>query len=347
MATILVIDDREEIAYAIRTAVPECTVIHAADGIEGLDVLRARPHDIDLILLDYDMPVMDGRDTCVRLRSINQRVPIRFFTAVPSDTLFALGRELGCGEPLIKPLPLEQLRREILDSLGMPTPPIRPATAVMAYMQELATEREQQARARQSMRIVVYASSRMVQGGLSAMLAASGLRASVSLLQARQISQLAQGPAYLLVVAPSDLGKVLEIARGQRLLCIAATLHEGLAALDLLDAASAPVSVVVDQPAHQEKVAALVREAVQSLEQGHSFIPAQLAEPFATADLTHAERELMSLEVRELDTHTIAARLVMGVDAVRQRRSRLAARLGLPVDELRTWAEQWWLGHYP
>ncbi|HEU4325014.1 MAG TPA: response regulator [Roseiflexaceae bacterium] len=347
MPTILVIDDREEIAYSVRAAVPECDVLHAADGVEGLDVLRARPRSIDLILLDYDMPVMDGRDTCVRLRNVNQQVPIRFFTAVPSDTLFALGRELGCGDPLLKPLRIEQLREQILRTLGMPAPPMQPAGAVIAYMQELAAEREQQARARQSMRIVVHASSRMVQGGLSAMLAASGMRTSISLLQARQLSQLLPGTAYLLVVAPGDLSQTLDSAPEHPLLCIAATLREGLSAVDLLHGAHRPVGVVVDQPERHEQVAALIREVVQNLEQGHSHIPPQLAEPFAAADLTLAERKLLTLELRELDTQTIAARLVMGVDAVRQRRSRLAARLGIPVDELRSWAEQWWMDHYP
>ncbi len=347
MPTILVIDDREEIAYSVRAAVPEHTVIHAADGVEGLDVLRAKPRSIDLILLDYDIPVMDGRDTCVRLRNINQQVPIRFFTAVPCDALFALGRELGCGDPLLKPLRVEQLREQILRALGMPTPPLQPGGAVIAYMQELAAEREQQARARQSVRIVVYASSRMVQGGLSAMLAASGLRASISLLQARQLGQLTPGAAYLLVVAPGDLEQVLETASEQPLLCIAATLREGLCALDTLRGTDRPISVVVDQPERQERVAALIREAIQSLEQGRSHMPPQLSEPFGTADLSYAERELIALEVRELDTQTIAARLVTSVDAVRQRRSRLAARLSIPADELRSWAEQRWMEHYP
>src|SRR5688572_19834729 len=73
--TILVIDDSDAIAFAVRNAMPECVVLHALDGIAALDILRTSPCRPDLIILDLVMPRMDGPTTCMLIRECAPNVP--------------------------------------------------------------------------------------------------------------------------------------------------------------------------------------------------------------------------------------------------------------------------------
>ena len=44
-----------------------CRVLEAADGREAVEVARARPDEIDLILMDLTMPVLDGYEATRRI----------------------------------------------------------------------------------------------------------------------------------------------------------------------------------------------------------------------------------------------------------------------------------------
>ena len=78
-ATILVVDDEPQIRRVMRTTLTAegYAVIEARDGAEALEKLRSeRP---DLILLDMNMPVMDGLQACREIRS-GSEVPIIMLT---------------------------------------------------------------------------------------------------------------------------------------------------------------------------------------------------------------------------------------------------------------------------
>ena len=68
-ATVLVVDDDPDTVDTMRDILEEegHTVLSATNGYEGLEVaLRTLP---DLVLLDLDMPVMDGRAFLAAVRS--------------------------------------------------------------------------------------------------------------------------------------------------------------------------------------------------------------------------------------------------------------------------------------
>ncbi len=76
--TILVVDD-EEVVRSLAKAMLErlgFTVVLAADGVEALDVVRARPGGITCVLLDLMMPRMGGRETLEALRRISPDLPV-------------------------------------------------------------------------------------------------------------------------------------------------------------------------------------------------------------------------------------------------------------------------------
>lgn len=102
---ILVVDDEKDIVDLIRynLAKEGYEVLTAANGEEALKKAAARP---DLIILDLMMPVLDGFETCRRLKSDPQRanIPIMFLTARSSEIDEVVGLELGADDYLQKPI---------------------------------------------------------------------------------------------------------------------------------------------------------------------------------------------------------------------------------------------------
>lgn len=76
----------------------------ARDGVEG--VLLARAERPDLILLDVDMPKMDGFEACRALRAAPETKDIPIFMVTTRSELgnVIAGLEAGCNEYLTKPL---------------------------------------------------------------------------------------------------------------------------------------------------------------------------------------------------------------------------------------------------
>jgi CheY-like chemotaxis protein len=86
---ILSVDDEPGI-LATREAILECegyAVLSAADGDQALSFFIA--NEIDLVLLDYLMPGMDGGAVCREMRNIKPDVPVIMVSAnhVDGDTL--------------------------------------------------------------------------------------------------------------------------------------------------------------------------------------------------------------------------------------------------------------------
>lgn len=104
--TILYIEDNDQnyylVEYILTAKGYQC--IRAADGMEGIRI--ARDTDSDLILLDIQLPGMDGYETARRLREIQAiaDLPIVALTsyAMPGDREKALSA--GCTGYIEKPI---------------------------------------------------------------------------------------------------------------------------------------------------------------------------------------------------------------------------------------------------
>ena len=147
MPQILVVDDDDVVAFSVQNALREYEVLHATDGVEGLDLFRLHMADIRLVVLDIQMPHLDGRATCLKIRSMNQNIPIVPFTGFPREDTLNMLRELGCFSPIIKPADLNVIARTLRAALASVPPPPAPAAALLTYAQELVTAQEQQGRA--------------------------------------------------------------------------------------------------------------------------------------------------------------------------------------------------------
>ena len=112
MATVLIVDDEQVNVYALR-------IILASRGYRclaasnGADALRLASDQLpDTILLDIQMPVMDGYEVCRRLKQDSRTapIPILFLTARYRDQKEVIrGLDLGANDYVTKPFNPEEL----------------------------------------------------------------------------------------------------------------------------------------------------------------------------------------------------------------------------------------------
>ena len=108
-ASILVVDDEESLTDLVSSALRFAGYdVSAVDN--GFDALRAVKHHMpDLIVLDVNMPEMDGFEVCRRLRRDGNTVPVIFLTARDDIDDMRTGFRQGGDDYLTKPFSLEEL----------------------------------------------------------------------------------------------------------------------------------------------------------------------------------------------------------------------------------------------
>jgi signal transduction histidine kinase len=114
-AGILIVDDRPEKLLALEAALEDLNqrVVRAYSGREALHCLLN--DDFAVILLDVNMPGMDGFETAelIRRRPSSRHVPIIFITAYGDDPFVAKGYSLGAVDYLTTPFAPEVLRSKV------------------------------------------------------------------------------------------------------------------------------------------------------------------------------------------------------------------------------------------
>ena len=113
--SVLVVEDNEVNRMIVQQILQSLglDVIEAGDGTEALEVLGNR--NVDLVLMDCQMPVMDGyvATRAIRKREVEhgrRRVPIVALTADAFDDDAARSRDAGMDAHLAKPYTRDQLR---------------------------------------------------------------------------------------------------------------------------------------------------------------------------------------------------------------------------------------------
>lgn len=111
---ILVVDDHPPTRVLVRSILEaEKTdafeVLEAGTGTECLKIAD-RSGPFDLILLDVNLPDIDGFSVCRALRHVDKSVPIVFVTAKGELKDYATGREAGGDSYLVKPIARASLR---------------------------------------------------------------------------------------------------------------------------------------------------------------------------------------------------------------------------------------------
>lgn len=113
---VLVVDDDDMIRSVVRIALQKVnswTVLEAANGEEGLAVAASEHPDV--LLLDYQMPRMDGAQTIKRLKQTPgvTAIPVIFLTAKTGRKARGAYEELGAIGTIEKPFDPLALGEEI------------------------------------------------------------------------------------------------------------------------------------------------------------------------------------------------------------------------------------------
>jgi CheY-like chemotaxis protein len=106
---ILTVDDSQTIRSIIKKMLSgyQGDVIEAADGIEGL--ARAREEEPDLVILDIDMPGMNGLELLMNLRNDDRfmHTPVIMLTSKSKPENIRIAKELGIAAFIAKPFKRE------------------------------------------------------------------------------------------------------------------------------------------------------------------------------------------------------------------------------------------------
>lgn len=81
----------------------------ASDGLEGVNKFKSKKDEYELILMDIQMPVMNGYEATKMIRDIDKKIPIISFTANISDEDISYSEILGMNDYLTKPINVEKL----------------------------------------------------------------------------------------------------------------------------------------------------------------------------------------------------------------------------------------------
>src|SRR3954462_4752401 len=99
-------DTREMMRRMLETQ--GCRVVEAANGQEAIEL--SQRGGLDLVLMDLNMPVLDGFNATLRIREyeLTRDVPVVAVTAHDTAEFRAAASAVGCCEFVVKPLEFER-----------------------------------------------------------------------------------------------------------------------------------------------------------------------------------------------------------------------------------------------
>jgi two-component system chemotaxis response regulator CheY len=119
---ILSVDDSAIIRKIIRSGVEvlDYQLIEAADGLEALSILERSSEEIVLILLDWNMPGMDGLVFLEKIKGTEslKHIPIMMVTTESEKENIIRAIQAGAINYLVKPFTIEELMKKVLECMG-------------------------------------------------------------------------------------------------------------------------------------------------------------------------------------------------------------------------------------
>lgn len=111
--TIMVVEDYDDTRLLLKHQLEALgyTVLEASNGQEAVDIAE-REHP-DLILMDLDLPILDGIAATQRIRQQSHlgKVPIVAVTAYPLSYTHVKAFAKGCDEYMSKPIDMTELEQ--------------------------------------------------------------------------------------------------------------------------------------------------------------------------------------------------------------------------------------------
>ena len=119
---LLIVDDSSIIRKIIKAAadVLQMETEEAQSGIEALEILSEKYNEIDLVLLDWNMPEMSGYDVLVEIKS-NEKyktIPVMMVTTEGQKGNIVAAIRMGAANYMTKPFTVEELQAKIIECIG-------------------------------------------------------------------------------------------------------------------------------------------------------------------------------------------------------------------------------------
>ena len=119
---LLIVDDSSVTRKVIKAAadVLDMETEEAQDGLEALEKLSALYKEIDLVLLDWNMPEMSGYDVLVEMKGSERykEIPVMMVTTEGQKTSIVAAVRAGADNYLVKPFTVEELESKIIECIG-------------------------------------------------------------------------------------------------------------------------------------------------------------------------------------------------------------------------------------
>ncbi len=121
MFTVVIVDDSEDDRLLTQLALEEAklavTIVQAVDGEDGLAKIRA--HKPDLVLLDINMPRMDGMELLATMRAngMARSIPVVIMSTSQADADVLRSYTVGASAYVTKPLDFNKFQ-EIVTAVG-------------------------------------------------------------------------------------------------------------------------------------------------------------------------------------------------------------------------------------
>lgn len=84
-------------------------ILFAQNGLEALEIFKQNKDKIDLILMDMEMPVMNGYEATKEIRKIGPHIPILAQTAHAYKEELDKALDIGCNDFISKPIKEDEL----------------------------------------------------------------------------------------------------------------------------------------------------------------------------------------------------------------------------------------------
>jgi two-component system chemotaxis response regulator CheY len=114
----MVVDDNIHMIQIIRAILKgfgAVKIFEARDAVDAFD--RLKTHSVDIVIVDYNMPVLDGIDFTKLIRtssdSPNRFLPVIMVSAHSEKTRVQAARDAGVDEFCVKPVTANELYRKI------------------------------------------------------------------------------------------------------------------------------------------------------------------------------------------------------------------------------------------
>ena len=127
---VLVVDDEHymrKVTRTILTAIGVKTIMEAPDGIAGLEM--ARMHLPDLIIIDWEMPLIDGAQLVRMIRAPGEfpapETPIIMLSAHSDHWRVVESARIGANEFVRKPVSITTLESRIIAVIERPRPTVQ------------------------------------------------------------------------------------------------------------------------------------------------------------------------------------------------------------------------------